>query len=109
MTFLLTLSDACAEDFGAFAVAQTVSFQYFQYSFVAGDFSSEDASDILFVSGCHGVSGHRHGGADGSSLLIFGAIVGVMVCVPSDMLLSCLRWANALASSVDVVLTVATG
>ena len=64
---------AFAEFLRGFTVAATVSFQY---GFVAGDFSSEDASDILFVSGCHGVSGHRHGSADGSSLLIFGAVVG---------------------------------
>jgi hypothetical protein len=68
--------DALAEFPRAGAVAVAASFHHFQYSFVTGDFSSEDTPDILFISGCHGVSGHRHGGADGSDLLIFGAVVG---------------------------------
>ena len=97
---LLAFSDAFTKELGTFAVAVTVSFQHFQYSFVAGDFSLEDTSDVLFVLGCHGISGHGHGGADSGYFLIFGAIVGghvvfLLICcavVYGGQLLGLLWW-----------------
>lgn len=70
------LGDALAENLGAFTVAVTVGFDHFQRYLVASDLSSENAAQARFLLVTDLVSGHRHGGADGSDLLIFGAVVG---------------------------------